>query len=102
MSNGKNDSGSYVTSIRDREYNAVSGTRHRSVGGIRRLVFFGLASIWGFIVGVGGLLAAMSAVGRPAHPGFGVIPGLLPALIIAVAGGFVIAAAYRESKRHSR
>jgi hypothetical protein len=83
------------------EYTVGSRPRHRSARGIRRLVFFALASSWGFIVGVCGFVAAMSAMGQPVHPGPGAITGLIPALIIAVAGGFVIAAAYRESKQRS-
>ena len=81
------------------EYTVGSASRHRSAGATRRRLFFVLASIWGLIVGIGGFLAAMSAAGQPVHPGSGVIPGLIPAFVIAMAGGFVIAAAYRESKR---
>ena len=84
------------------EYTVRSGSRHRSAGATRRLFFFALASIWGFIVGVVGFLAAMSATGQPVHPRTVAIPGLIPGLIVAVAGGFVIAAAYRESKRRAR
>jgi len=84
------------------EYTVGSRPRHRSAGAIRRLLFFSLASIWGFIAGVGGFLAAMSAAGQPVHPAAGAISGLIPALIVAAAGGFVIAAAYRESKRRGK
>jgi hypothetical protein len=87
-----------MDSHRTPEYTVASKPRHRSARRIRRLLFFGLASAWGFIVGVCGFLAAMSAVGQPVHPGLGVIPGLIPGLLVAAAGGFVIAAAYRESK----
>jgi putative flippase GtrA len=88
-----------MDSRRTPEYTVASKSRHRSARKIRRLAFFGLASVWGFIVGVGGFLAAMSAAGNPVHPGLGASPGLIPGLLIAAAGGFVIAAAYRESKR---
>ena len=91
-----------MDSRRTPQYTVASKPRHRSARGIRRLVFFGLASVWGFIVGVGGFLAAMSAVGQPVHPGPGVIPALIPVLVVAAAGGFVIAAAYREAKRRPR
>lgn len=98
----ENESGTHVTPVRAREYTARSVARHRNVGTIRRLVFFSLASVWGFIVGVGGLLVALSAAGQPVHPRPGAIPGLIPSLIFAVSGGLVVAAAYRESKRRSR
>jgi hypothetical protein len=91
-----------MDSRRPREYTVASKSRHRSARGIRRLVFFSLASVWGFIVGVGGFLAAMSAAGQPVHPSPGAIGGLIPGFIVAAAGGFIIAAAYRESKRAAR
>jgi hypothetical protein len=58
--------------------------------------------MWGFVVGVGGLLAALSASGQPAQPDEGAILGLIPALLFAVGGSVVMAAAYRETKRRSR
>ena len=85
-----------------RDYTARPAVRHRSARSGRRLIFFSLASIWGFIAGVGGLLAAMSIAGQPVQPGFEAIPGLIPALALAVTGSVVIAAAYRESKSRSR
>jgi len=102
MSGGENGYKSQVTPVRESEYTAGSSARHRSVGGARRLFFFSLASIWGFIVGVAGLLAAMSAAGQPVQPGGAAMPGLILALVLAAAGGFVIAAAYKESKRRGR
>ena len=99
MPSGENDFESHASPVRRREYNSGSRARHRSVNGTRRLIFFSLASIWGFIVGVAGLLAAMSAAGQPVQPRSGVIVGLIPAFVLAAAGGFVMAAAYRESKR---
>jgi hypothetical protein len=102
MERRERDAESHVMPDGTPEYTVGSRPRHRSAGAIRRLLFFSLASIWGFIAGVGGFLAAMSAAGEPVHPTSGAIPGLLPALIVAVAGGFVIAAAYRESKRRGK
>lgn len=84
------------------EYTAAHGARHRSATTARRLVFFTLASIWGFAAGVTGLLAAMSAAGQPVQPNRGAIAGLIPAFVVAVAGAFVMVAAYKESRRHSR
>jgi putative flippase GtrA len=91
-----------MESRRAREYTVAANSRHRSARGVRRLVFFALASVWGFIVGVGGFLAAMSAAGQPVHPSPWAIGGLIPGFVIAAAGGFIIAAAYRESKRGVR
>ena len=85
-----------------REYIAQSEPRHRSTGAMRRLLFFGGSSVWGFMAGVGGFLAAMNAAGQPVQPRPGVISGLLPALAVALVGAFVMNAAYKESKRRSR
>jgi len=102
MSGGENDFKPHVSPVRGREYTAESGGRHRSVNGSRRFLFFGLASIWGFSVGVAGLLAAMSAAGQPLQPRSGAILGLIPAFVLAAAGGAVMAAAYKDSKRRAR
>jgi hypothetical protein len=101
MQSGERESGSRMDPVGARKYTAGSASRHRS-GATRRLLYFALASIWGYIVGVGGLLAAMSAAGQPAQPSPGTIAGLIPALFFAAAGGFVISAAYKESKRRAR
>ena len=84
------------------EYTAQSVLRHRSTGAMRRLLFFGGSSVWGFLAGVGGFLAAMTAAGQSVQPRPGLIPGLLPALAVAIAGAFVMNAGYKESKRRSR
>ena len=96
------DAESHLTPTGTSEYTFGSGSRHRSAGATRRLAFFALASIWGFVVGVCGLLAALSAAGQPVYPNPSAIVTLIPAFIIAAAGGLVIAAAYRESKRRGR
>ena len=101
MRSGERESESRMNPVGAHEYTAGPASRHRS-GATRRLLFFALASVWGFIVGVGGLLAAMSAAGQAAHPNPGTIAGLIPVLLIAAAGGLVISAAYKESKRRAR
>lgn len=58
-----------------------------------RLLYFGAASLWGFLSGVGGLLAA------PDGPQLLV---LVPAAGIAIAGAGIIAGAYQEAKRRRR
>jgi len=102
MPDAEDNSESHATPIRGREYTSGSRARHRSDHGIQRLFFFSLASIWGFIVGVAGLLAAMSAAGQPVQLHSGAILGLIPALVLAAAGAVVMAGAYKESKRRSR
>lgn len=85
-----------------RQYSAGSAMRHRSSSTTRRLFFFCLASIWGFMIGIVGVLAATGIEGQ--HLAFDVraIPSLISALLIAAAGSLVVAAAYKESKRRSR
>lgn len=84
------------------QYTSRSSARHRGTTSTRRLVFFGLASIWGFIAGIAGVLAAMSAAGQHMQPDVRVVPSLISALLLAFGGGLVVAAAYKESKRRSR
>lgn len=85
-----------------REYTVESGSRNRGAARTRRFVFFGLASVWGFVVGVAGFLASMGLAGQPIQPPAAAIAGLLPALAVALTGGAVIAGAYQEAKRNSR
>ena len=102
MSDIEHDVTPHVTPLSPRQYIAGSAARHRSSGTARRLFFFGLASIWGLIVGVGGLLAAMRGADQYVQAEARIIASLIPALVLAVAGGLVIAAAYKESKRRAR
>lgn len=102
MFRGDEDPESLAVPVRTREYTAGASSRHSSASARRRLLFFGLAAVWGFLTGATGLLAAMSVAGQPVQPGLRVISGLVPALLVAIGGGCVMAAAYRESKRRSR
>jgi hypothetical protein len=102
MSDRELEAKSREPSPRASEYTAGSAMRHRSASATRRALFFALASIWGFIVGVAGLLAVMSVSGQRLETDAGIVGGMLPALVLATAGSVVIAAAYRESKRRSR
>ena len=103
MPKGVGVSGTRATSITEAEYTVDHEPRHhRASTRTRRLVFFTMASLWGFTIGVAGLLAAMSAAGQPVQPSPGAIAGLIPAFVVAVAGAFVMVAAYKESRRHSR
>jgi hypothetical protein len=69
---------------------------------MRRVAFFGLASIWGFMVGTVGLIAAIGVEGQHVVADGAVLVAMVPALVIAVIGGLVMAAAYKESNRRSR
>jgi Na+/proline symporter len=102
MSDGEHESKSHVIPPIARQYTVGSAAQHRSTSSTRRFLFFGLASIWGFIVGIAGLLAAMDAAGQHLESDARVAPSLILALLLAAAGGLVVAAAYRESKRRSR
>jgi hypothetical protein len=102
MSDVDPKSAQHTAPMTARQYSARSATKHRSAGGTRRLFFFALASIWGFIAGVGGTLAAASATGQHIEGDATVLSRLIPALVFAAVGGLVTAAAYRESKRHAR
>ena len=73
-----------------------SGRSSRTVS--RRPLYFGIAAMWGFIVGVTGLLAAMYVLGQPVQTSFGVILSLIPISAFALVGGIVIAWAYGEAR----
>lgn len=102
MHDGDRQPDSTAIPPRPGQYTAGSTARHRSPSSTRRRIFFGLASIWGFIVGVVGLLVAMGTSGQSLAPDARLAPSLVPALVLAAAGSFVVAAAYNESKRRSR
>jgi len=102
MPEGVDVSDSQTRQSTDPEYTAAQNARHRGGTTVKRLVFFTLASVWGFAAGVTGLLAAMNAAGQSVQPNPTAIAGLIPAFIVAVAGAFVIVAAYKESRRLSR
>jgi hypothetical protein len=58
--------------------------------------------VWGFIAGVTGVLVAMAAAGETVEARPAIIAGLVPALLLSIGGGLIVAAAYRESKMRSR
>jgi len=61
-----------------------------------------VASIWGFMVGIVGLIAAIGVEGQHIVADSSVLVAMIPALVVAVLGGCVAAAGYKESKRRSR
>jgi hypothetical protein len=63
-------------------------------------MYFALASVWGFVVGVGGILAALQADGKlSAPPGGGTLGYAALSLVVAIGGGGIVAGAYQEAKR---
>ena len=69
---------------------------------VLRVIYFGLAATWGFLTGVAGLLAALSLAGTPVFPNSAVLFGLVPALGLALVGGWVLSRAYYDSKQRRR
>lgn len=75
--------------------------QQRSRTRLRRL-YFSLAAIWGFLVGTGAILGGLAARGRPLRLDPIVAVLLLAAGGMALIGGIIAAAAYREARRRQR
>jgi hypothetical protein len=95
---------SHASSVGHAEYSGDVSSRHgraTHVSGRKlRFAYFGIASVWGFIVGVGGTLAALQADGKlAAPPGTGLLVYVAPCLLIALVGSGVIAGSYQEARR---
>jgi hypothetical protein len=80
---------------RRRSNDASSATR-------RRHLFFCLASLWGYLLGVGVLAAAMSRGDVHVNVDSTLALWLLCGSLAGIVGGFVAAGAYREARRRSR
>jgi hypothetical protein len=61
-----------------------------------RIVYFTLASVWGFMTGTAAILGSLAAAGRPLTLGPRVGTVLAVSIFVALFGGFVAARAYRE------
>ncbi len=76
----------------------VAGSHRRT-----RLFYFGLASTWGFLCGVVGLAVVLSARGHAVGiDRLAILLLLVPALAVALVGGAMASAAYREARRRTR
>ena len=82
---------------RDRSRRPLS--RNRSSSRTVRMVFFALAALWGFLVGISSLALVMSVAGEFEVPDPLSLALLAPLGIVAIIGGFVTASAYREWRR---
>ena len=89
-----------LASTRGHGEEAASG--HRISSRRIRHVYFALASAWGFVVGACGILASYAWAGHDVRPEGRALAGLVPAIVVAVAGAGVIAGAYQEAKRRRR
>ena len=89
-----------TTAIR---WSGAKSPSHRRAAGTRRrrlrLVYFTLASGWGFAAGSVAGLAGFNTVGNPIRfdSGLGVTLGVAAA--IAIVGGVIVSLAYREAVR---
>jgi len=86
------------------EYSRVASSRHGGAvhvsGRKLRLTYFGVASGWGFLVGVGGTLAALQADNElSVLPGGATLGYVALSLVIAIGGSAIVAGAYQEAKR---
>ena len=67
-----------------------------------RLVFFSLAALWGYVLGIAVLAAALSISGRrPLAFEASLVPWLAAGSVLGVTGGLVAAGAYREARRRA-
>ena len=67
-----------------------------------RLVYFSLASLWGFLMGTVTLLFGFSLSGRRLELSPVAIVAMSAAIVLAVVGGMVASRAYREASRRDR
>jgi len=64
-----------------------------------RLIYFSLASLWGFLIGTATLLFGLSLEGTRLDLSPAAIIAMSAAVVLAVVGGIVAARAYREAAR---
>ena len=62
-----------------------------------RFFYFGLASVWGFLIGTASILVTLTYLGRPVQLDPLLLALLASTGLVALAGGGVAAAAYREA-----
>ena len=67
-----------------------------------RLVYFSMASLWGFLIGTVALLFGFSLAGRRLELSPVAIVALSASIVLAVVGGMVASRAYREASRRGR
>jgi hypothetical protein len=63
------------------------------------MLYFALASVWGFVTGSAAVLGGFVMVGRPVELGMTFGATLAIAVPIAMVGGAIVSLAYREAVR---
>ncbi|MCP3979788.1 MAG: hypothetical protein GY716_10740 [bacterium] len=73
--------------------------RRRKSGGRRSLrgIYFGLAALWGFLIGSGAIVAALVLAGQQVRSSPTLAGVLAGGSLLAVGGGGIAARAYREA-----
>ena len=89
-----------VSPARPRRHRSSSSSAPKSRRNLRA-GYFALASVWGCLAGTGALIAGLSVLG-PIQLGSTVAGFLGLAMILAVVGGLLAAAAYRAASRRYR
>ena len=81
-------------------------SRQASAGRTQRrrlqLVYFSLASLWGFLIGTVTLLFGFSLAGNRLDLSPVAIIAMSGAILLAIVGGMVASRAYREASRRNR
>ena len=83
------------TRRRVRSHRRAANNRHRRL----RMMYFALASVWGFAAGSVAVLAGFNALGHPIRFDSGLGFTLGAAGVIAIVGGVIVSLAYREAVR---
>jgi membrane associated rhomboid family serine protease len=87
------------------EYSRDRSPRQARPGGSTtrlRALFFALAALWGFVAGIGALVAGFQLNGQPVRVGPWLIGTAIPGALFAIVGGIVAANAYREARDRRR
>ena len=66
-----------------------------------RLLYFGLASLWGYVIGAAVLVAALSFSGHSVTLNPVIVGLIVPGAVVAFIGGVLSAAAYRQATRRT-
>jgi len=81
--------------------NSRPGSRSRTRRNRLRLLYFGLASLWGFLIGISVLLCCMKQGGGAPASGLLLYAMLLGAGAFAIAGGLLAAMIYKDAIKRS-